>query len=457
MSQTRDLTQGNITSHLVHMAIPLIGTSFIQTTYNLIDMIWIGKLGSSAVAAVGTASFFINMSMALAMIFVTGTGIKISHHFGAKQYHKITQDISNGVLVALVLGMLYGGLLILFQQQAINFFRLNNPNVQLLAERYLRISMVGTPIIYVNLLFTSMFNSFGNSRLSFKINSVGLITNIVLDPLLIFGIGSFAGFQTDGAAYATVLSRLVVCILFLITYKRFTAVPKEPLSLNLPALKEVSRLGLPHMVQRVSFIFISMFLARLITQFGDTGIAVQKIGVQIEALSYMTIGGLHGAMSVFVGQNFGVGDMERIRRGYGKALRISAIFGLGTTALLTIFPRAIFSLFMQEPEALNMGVIYLRIIGLSQVFMCIEIVTMASFNGVGKTYVPASVSLIFTSLRLPIAYLLAVTFALGLNGVWWSISITSMIKGVLLVSLFTAYLYKQTHSTDYKSKQEHHE
>ncbi len=465
MSQTRNVTQGSITSHLLHMAIPLIATSFIQTTYNLIDMIWIGRLGSHAVAAVGTAGFLINMSMALAMIIVTGTGIKVSHYFGAGAHNKIKQCITNGYIMALFIGVVYGATVIIAKKQIIGFFQLDDPWIITKAENYLVISMVATPIIYLNLLYTSIFNSFGNSRLSFKMNSAGLLVNMVLDPLLIFGIGGVAkggdlalhganvvegvvaggdiiqGFGVEGAAYASVIGRMVVLGLFVLQSQRLADFHKLPKRLDTTALKSTLKLGLPHMVQRVSFIGVSMIIARLIAQFGATGIAVQKIGIQIEAITYMTIGGLHGAVSVFIGQNYGVQDLCRIREGYKKALTISFLFGIITTAILVLVPEPIFHIFVDEPETIAMGVAYLRIIGLSQIFMCIEIVTMASFNGLGKTYVPMGVSFVFTGLRIPMAYGLALGLSLGLNGVWWSISVTSMIKGVLLVSLFFITIY----------------
>ncbi len=441
MSHSRDLTQGDITSQLLHMAIPLIATSFIQTTYNLIDMIWIGKLGSDAVVAVGTAGFLVNMSIALSMIIVTGTGIKVSHHFGAKAHHKIKQCITNGYVVALTLGVLYGATVILFREQIIGFFRLGDLWIQKKAENYLVISMVATPIIYLNLLHTSIFNSFGNSRLSFRINSVGLLVNIVLDPLLIFGFRGFLQLGVEGAAYASVISRAVVLSLFIIQSRRIPDFHHLPSRVDRDSLKEVITLGLPHMVQRVSFIGVSIVMARIITHFGATGIAVQKIGIQVESISYMTIGGLHGAVSVFIGQNYGTGNLHRIREGYKKSLTISFLFGVCTSLVLVLFSEPIFRIFVSEPEVVALGGDYLRIIGLSQIFMCIEIVTMASFNGLGRTYVPATVSLVFTTLRIPIAYGLAIGLSMGLNGVWWSISVTSIIKGVLLVSLFLMVLY----------------
>lgn len=443
MEKTQDLTNGDITSQLLAMAIPMIATSFIQTAYSLIDMIWIGRLGSSAVASVGTASFLINMSVAIFTIIATGTSIKISHRFGAKDYGPIKAYIVNGRIIALLIALVYAALMIVFKHEVIGFFKINDPLIQLHAEKYLVISMLATPFMFLNTLYTSTFNSFGNSKLSFKLNTVGLALNIILDPLFIFGVNGFMALGVSGAAYASIIGRIVVFILYVYQSRDMETFQNLRYKIDIERLKEVLKLGFPNMIQRVSFIAIAMMMARLISSFGATGIAVQKIGLQVESISYMTIGGLYGAVSIFIGQNFGVKNIARIRSGYKRALLISSAFGLTTTLLFIIFAKPIFMLFVSDKETIALGVNYLQIIGLSQMFMCIEIVTMASFNGVGKTYIPAAVSLTFTSLRIPIAYILSKQLMMGLNGVWWSISATSMIKGLLLVTLFLIFLYKK--------------
>lgn len=442
-TKTRDLTKGNITSQLIAMAIPLIATSFIQTTYSLIDMVWIGRLGSNAVVAVGTASFIINMAIALSTIVVTGTAIKIAHKFGAKEYDEIKEYIVNAFIVILFLAFLYASLVIHFKHEIIGFFNINDQWISLHSKKYLVISMLGIPIMYMNQLYTSTLNSFANSKLSFKLNSVGLLVNVILDPLLIFGVGGYLKFGVEGAAYASVIGRSIVLLLYIMHSRGVVDIHEIKFKLNKNKLKEVFKLGLPNMIQRVSFIAIGIIMARLIADFGATGIAVQKIGVQVESISYMTIGGLNGAVSVFIGQNFGVKNMKRIASGYKKALLISLAFGLFTTTILTVFSKDIFALFVSDSLTIDMGAKYLKIIGLSQMFMCIEIVSMAAFNGIGKTHVPAIVSLTFTSLRIPFAYILSRNLMMGVDGVWWSISATSMIKGIILVTLFSTFLYRQ--------------
>jgi Na+-driven multidrug efflux pump len=195
-------------------------------------------------------------------------------------------------------------------------------------------------------------------------------------------------------------------------------------------------------IQSGLFTVFAMFIARLIATWGPVPIAVQKVGSHIEAISWMTAGGFSSALSAFVGQNFGAGKWDRIQKGYTAGLIAVTIIGSIATILLVFFAKPIFKLFIPEPAALEQGIIYLRILGLSQIFMCWEIATSGSFNGLGRTVPPSVVSVILTGLRVPVAYLLALHTSLGLTGVWWSISMSSVVKGIILVIWFVLLLWR---------------
>lgn len=447
MAKSNDLTRGNISQQLMKLALPLIATNFIQTSYSLTDMLWIGRLGTEAVVAVGTAGFFINMATALFSVIVSGTGIKIAHSYGAKNTSQVNQYIMNGYIMATLMAFAYMVLTIIFKDEIIGFFQLGNPIVETNAKNYLVISVIGTFFMFANALYSSIVNSMGNSQRSFKLNTVGFVVNIALDPLLIFGLGSIGGMGIVGAAYATVFSRIVVFALAIATHINDITKVQVGIRLLGKHLKEVVALGLPISVQRVAFTFISIVMARIISGIGPTGIGVQKIGLQVEALSFMTMAGMYGAMAAFIGQNYGAKNFDRIKEGYKKAFVFALLFGTATMLIMLIFPEQIFGLFLKEPETVAEGVRYLRVIGLSQIFMCVEIMTSGTFNGLGKTYIPAAVSLSLTTLRIPIAIVLSTQLAMGLDGVWWSISGTSVIKGILLCALLIWMMSKKDFKT----------
>ncbi|MDQ0148195.1 MATE family efflux transporter [Eubacterium multiforme] len=431
-----DLTKGDITKSLLKLSLPIIATNFIQMAYGMIDMIWIGRVGSGAVAAIGTASFFINLAMALFTLIVIGTGVKISHAIGRGEEKEGQDYIANGFILSITLAILYTIFIFIFKDKLIGFYELSDITVEKMAENYLVISAVGIIFMYFNSLLTTIFNSYGESKMPFRANTVGFIFNIILDPVLIFGLGPIKPLGVFGAALATLIARIIVFTMFLRISKGRLSFLRKGIKLNIKKAKEVMQMGLPITAQRVIFTLIAITIAKIVANWGATAIAVQKVGVQIESISYITIGGLQGAIAAFVGQNYGAKKEERIKRGYYKALKLTVIFGLLVTLTFFIFSRQIFGIFLSENEALNMGSIYMKILGLSQVFMCMELLTVGAFNGLGKTYAPPIVSIIFSGLRIPMAIFLSSGNLFGLNGVWMSISVSSLFKGTILVTWF---------------------
>ena len=169
----------------------------------------------------------------------------------------------------------------------------------------------------------------------------------------------------------------------------------------------------------------------------------QKVGSQIESISWLTAGGFSTALSAFVGQNYGAEEWDRIHEGYRKGMFIVGVIGVFATCLLIFGARPIFRLFIpNDEEAIREGIIYLRILGLSQLFMTIEIATGGAFNGLGKTIPPSVVGIVFNGLRIPASIILSSHTSLGLKGVWWSISMSSVFKGIVLTIWFITILKK---------------
>ncbi|MFR5079383.1 MAG: MATE family efflux transporter [[Clostridium] innocuum] len=159
-----------------------------------------------------------------------------------------------------------------------------------------------------------------------------------------------------------------------------------------------------------------MVIARLIAGWGDAAVAVQKVGSQIESISWMTAEGYAAALNSFVAQNHGAKNTDRIREGYRLSMIVMLSWGVFCSLVLIVFPQLIFQVFIQEAEVLPMGVDYLRILGVSQLFMCMEITTAGAFSGLGKTLPPSIVSITLTGARIPMAILLGRWLGLNASG-----------------------------------------
>lgn len=435
-----DLTKDSILRSLIVLALPIMGTSFIQMAYNLIDLIWIGKLGPKATAAVGTAGFF----MWLAMGFVTITKVAaeslVSRAVG-KQDSTTNILVGHIIKLTIIISLLYSVVVFVFRHELIDFFRLDDFDVIEMSISYLTWIAVSYVLFFINPVFTSIFNAYGISRGPFLINMTGLVLNIILDPLLIFGvIGKPLG--VVGAAIATIISQLFVSILFgfyIYRYRNTILFSHFKLfrALDIKTVKNIFVVGIPPGVQSMLFTFFAMVVARIIAEYGFIGITVQKIGSQIESLTWMTSLGFSVALSAFIGQNFGAEQYNRIQQGYWVAFKLMFALGIITTTLLVFAPKFIFSIFLTEPHVLTEGIIYLKILGYSQLLMCIEIVTNGAFYGLGDTMPPALNSIALNFLRIPLAMVLGKY--MGLSGIWWAVSISSMLKGIVI---FFWYLKK---------------
>ena len=438
-----NLTEGNISKVLLRLALPIMGTSFIQMAYNLTDMFWVGRLGSLAVASVGTAGFFTWFSMALIFISKIGAEVGVAQAFGKDDITSAKSVAKASIQVNLVLATIYGLLLFFLRHQLIAFFNLGDAEVIRNATSYLLIISCGMIFNFINPVFTAILNGSGNSRLPFIINSVGLAINIVLDPMLILGVGPFPALGVKGAAIATVLAQLTVTLIFLFSVRKSPLFSDLKLfqSCEWKRINSIVVLGLPVALQNGLFSIFAMFIARIIANWGPVPVAVQRVGSQIEALSWMTAGGFSTALSAFTGQNYGAKKWDRISKGYLSAISLVSLIGVFASLLFIFFGGPIFSMFIAEEEALKIGIVYLRILGYSQLFMCIEITTSGAFNGIGKTIPPSIVGIIFNYLRIPSASILSTK--MGLEGVWWSISMTSVFKGILLTAWFIYVLRRQ--------------
>ncbi len=436
MKAVGKLTEGNIRYALIMLAIPIMATTFMQMSYNFINMIWVGRLGSDAVAAVGTAGFIINVGYAINSLFVTGTNIKVSQNMGRGEHKRAEEYMSIAIMLVLLFSLLFTAFLIFARGPIISLFNIKNDYVNSQAALYLAVISISSFFSFAGMLAGGIFYSSGDSKLPFKINLVGIILNVLLDPLFIF----YFQWGIVGAAIATIISNIIVFVLlFHYLFKRH--VVRLVFKVDMDKLLGILKLGSPMAIQRILFTVIGIVIAIIIAQWGAQAIAAQKIGLQIEAITFMSVGGLSRAVGSFVGQNYGAGKIDRIRSGYWTGMQLATIVGILTTLIFLIFPYQLMKIFISDKKTVMEGVSYLRIVGLSQVFMCIEMISNGAFTGIGKPHIPSVISVLFTGVRVPLAILLSGPLFFGISGVWMSISLSSFAKGVVSTGLFLIIFY----------------
>ena len=429
---------------LVSMALPMVISMLVNSLYNIVDSFFVAQISEDAMTALSLVYPVQNFVNAVAIGFGIGLNAVISYYLGAGDKKAAgcaaTQGLALTMLHAVILTI--GSLLVI--ERFLRMFSSSETVIDL-GVRYSRIIFLFTIAIMANLYFEKVFQAVGRMKVTMTGMMVGCIVNIILDPLLIFGIGPFPALKVTGAAIATIIAQMVVTLLFLFFASQDQILFHHIHLLQAPDSKkasEILQLGFPSCLQSLVFTGISMTIARLVAGYGDAAVAVQKVGAQIESISWMTSDGFASAVNSFIAQNHGAGKEDRIHAGYRSALKIVLPWGLFCTILLVCFPTPIFKIFITEPDVIPMGISYLIILGFSQLFTSLEITTSGAFCGYGRTLPPSITGITLNLLRIPMALALTAT-PLALSGIWWSISITSILKGLILFIWFQITIKKK--------------
>lgn len=434
MQGAKDLTQGSIRKQLFNLAIPIMGTSFTQMAYSITDMAWIGRLGSEAVAAIGAVGILTWMTSSIALLNRVGSEVSVGQSIGSQDVEKARSFASHNLTISLILSILWGGLLFTLAFPIIGIYKLEE-SITHEAAVYLQIITAAFPFVFLSAAFTGIYNASGQTKIPFFISATGLVMNMILDPLFIWVFE----WGITGAAWATWISQGTVLLLFLYNIK-----VGNPLFGGFPILtklegsftRRILQLGLPVALLNSLFAVINLFMARTASiAGGHIGMMTMTAGGQIEAIAWNTSQGFSSALGAFVAQNYAAQKRDRINSAYRTTLVMTSILGIFCTVLFVFFGAEVFSLIVPTQEAYEAGGVFLRIDGYSMWFMMLEITMQGLFYGTGRTLPPAIISITFNLIRIPLAIYLAGT-TLGIEGVWWAVSITSILKGIVAFGWF---------------------
>lgn len=440
ISNKIDILNGPIAINLLRLSLPIIFTSLVSILYNLVDSKFISiYLGDEALVSAAAASFFINFGFFLSNIPKLGAQVLVAQSVGAKKITNARRYARISIIITLIVATIYTLSNVLFPKELIEILKVAEPKKLQMAVDYLVVTSIGYIPLYLIITMSAIINGDGDTFGPFIINSSGLLLNAFLDFIL---LGNFH-MDITGAAWATSISQIVTFIimyLYMIRKKsRFRNLKLFYID-KMEDYKKVIKLGLPSGINSFLFSIFSLIIAGLISNIDVNALGIQRLGIQFEAFSWNISFGLASAVATFIGQNYGAGNYDRISKTYKIVLSNVLILGGIVTIIFIFFPRSLYEMFFKDENMIKLGISYLSILGFSQLFMCADITTAGAFNGIGKTFTPTIISVLFTSLRIPLALLLIPL--LGLNGIWWSISLTSIIKGIMMVILFIGVLKK---------------
>ncbi|HZK29109.1 MAG TPA: MATE family efflux transporter, partial [Clostridia bacterium] len=411
----------------------------------LTDMYWVSSLGERAVAAVGTGGTLFWLVDSLFTLPRVGGQVLVGQSLGAGDQEGARGWARSALRIGYVLALILTVIFVFLAGPLTSIFNFNDLDTVTRTETYLRLVGIGLiPRVGVR-LYSALLTASGNSFTPFVVFVTGLAINMALDPLFILGFGM----DVSGAALATLISEFTAFFLMVVAIRRneqFANLRLFRSPVVFQRLLPIVKLGAPISVQSAMQAAVTIVISRQVVRFGDLAIAAQRLGAQIESITWMTADGFAVAVNAFIAQNFGAKKHIRIQKGYWTGFWLVSVLCTLTTMILYFLGEPIMTIFFRDPEAVIHGANYLHILSASQLLMGIQLLTTSAFAALGQSFVP---SVIVTSLmvaRIPLGAILAKT-SLGVSGIWWSLSITTNLAGLFLILALPFYMRRlQTHT-----------
>jgi putative MATE family efflux protein len=437
---TTDLVSGPLPRAILRLALPAIGSALLQLVFLLIDIFWVGRiLGPAALAAISTAGFAVWALLAVAEMIGVGLTAVASRRHGEGE-HGLAANAA-GTTLALAVGC---GVVVAAIGEALVplLFRVMHtpPEVTALGQRWLGTYLIGTPLVFGFFAAEATFRASGDTRTPLVLLTASVLVTLILDPVLILGLGPMPAMGIAGAAVATVGTRaLGLAFGFGVLVRRHLV---RLAAWDWKSAVSVARIGAPTAATGVFFSAVYIGLTRITTQFGTPALAALGVGHKLEGLAYQVAIGFGLASAAIVGQNLGAGRVERARRAAYLTATYACLVAATACVAFFLLPERLVAVFSHDAAVIAQGASYLRIIAIAEITMGMEIVFEASLGGAGFTFEPMLWSGCMTAARIPLAAWLAGSF--GVLGIWWAISLTAMGRGIAMALIWRGGRWQRT-------------
>ncbi|WP_368646311.1 MATE family efflux transporter [Alkalibacterium putridalgicola] len=419
---------------LISMSLPMMLSMIVQSLYNIVDSIFVAQLSENALTAVTLAFPIQNLMIAIQVGTGVGMNAILSRKLGENQFEEANSAASNGVFLSIIH---YLFILVLGLTIVPFFFRSQTSNPEILAqgESYLRIIMIFSLGLFLQVIFEKLLQGTGKSVYSMWIQGSGAIINIILDPLFIFGWFGFPALGVTGAAVATVLGQSVAALIgVLLNYYKNDEIKLQYRSFrpHLDTIKRIYMVGVPSSIM-IAITSVTIFsLNKILMKFSPTAIAVYGVYFRLQSFAFMPVFGLNNGMIPIVAFNFGARNKERIK----EAIRLGILYAMAimllSLALFQFFPVTLLNMFNASPEMLEIGIPAMRIISLSFLFAGFSIIVSTVFQAFGRgmfgLYVSITRQLV---VLIPLAYLFSLTGRV--EAIWWSYPVSELASALLCV------------------------
>lgn len=434
-----DFTTGPIGRTLGLLAIPMMLEMAMEAVFALVDIIFVSRLGTNAVAAVGITEALVTVLYAVAIGFGMGVTAMVSRRIGAKDSEGAAHVAGQALWIGGILAAIIGLIGVNYAPDLLALMGASDGVIEE-GQGYTAVLLGGSASIVYLFLLNAAFRGAGDAPVALRSLGLANLINIALDPCLIFGLGPFPDMGVTGAAVATTIGRTagvlyLVYVLFgargRLHFRLKHAIPDAAIIRRLIGIS-VGGVG-QFLIATASWIAIM----RIVALYGSAPVAAYTIALRLIEFALLPAWGLGNATATVVGQNLGAQKPERAEQSVWRASRYNATFMLVLGLLLIIFAPLIVALFSDDPEILRYGTNCLRIMGLGYPMYAVGMIIIQALNGAGDTRTPSLLNFVcFWMIQIPLAYVLATAADLGPNGVFWSIVISESMLTVIGVLVF---------------------
>ncbi|MCI9131841.1 MATE family efflux transporter [Thomasclavelia cocleata] len=427
---------------LMKMAIPPMLSMLIQSMYNIIDSIFVAKLGEKALTALSLAFPLQNLSLAFSVGLGVAINALIAQNLGAKKNNLANNIASHGIFLSLLHSLLFIFIGVFLIKPFFSIFT-NDPETLNYAITYGSIVITFTFGSIIHITIEKMFQATGNMIIPMFLQVVGAVVNIILDPILIFGINGYLKLGVSGAAIATIIGQISACLLAILLFRKksFLKLSLTTFKPNLQIIKNIYSIAIPSGVMTALPSILVTLLNGLLTTVNQSAIAFLGIYFKLQSFVYMPANGLIQGMRPLISYNFGAKHFERVKKIIKVSIIVTSVILCSGTLIFMTFPKFILSWFNATSSLLNIGIIGLRIFSICFIVSSVSIVISGTFESLGNGKYSLTISLLRQLIiTVPLAHILL--FLIGLNGVWLSFLIAECIASIVSIILLKKEILK---------------
>lgn len=427
------LTQGSILRGIGHLTMPMLISGLLQNAQSMIDLFWVGSLGTAAVAAVAVSGTLLMLLFPALMGLATGTLAIVARAVGGGRVDDAQATATQSIVLALVGGFVIG---CAGWFAALPLLRLLNtpPDALPMAAAYMHISFLGSFTVFVLFTANAALQGAGDARTPMYVLLVANALNMVLDPLFIFGLGPLPRMEVAGAALATVLAQAAAAglAIYLLSHGRTRLhLDLRHYRFDAPLCRRILRIGIPGSGQMLSRSLMNVVFMHIVAAFGTVAVAAYGIALRFHMLVLMPAFALGGAAATLMGQNLGAGQPDRARRSAWTATLLDMACMAAIAILFIAIAPHLIGFFTGDHAVIAIGASFLRIVSPFTIAAALAIVLGRALNGAGDSLAPMLITIVsLWGVQIPLALLFGKIWPGQIIPTWWAISIAMTVNGL---------------------------